>query len=98
MEGVKDRLGDLSWLGITDQAWIEVDAPQPVPPTVEEQAKLINDQIAKILLDTGDKVAIDNVNISKAERQSWVEYRRLIREIPLQGGFPNQVNWPAKPE
>jgi hypothetical protein len=28
----------------------------------------------------------------------WIEYRRALREIRLQTGFPSSVQWPSKPE
>lgn len=94
MEGVKDRLGDLSWLGITDQAWVEVEIADPVI----DHKKLVDDEIAYFLKETLPKVAIDNVNMTKAQRQAWVDYRKKIQEIPLQVGYPKEVFWPAQPE
>ena len=30
--------------------------------------------------------------------QAWREYRQALRDVPQQGGFPNSVNWPGRPE
>jgi hypothetical protein len=28
----------------------------------------------------------------------WIEYRRQLREIRLQSGFPFEIDWPTPPE
>ena len=94
MNGVKERLGDLSWLGISDRAWVEVDTPDPVT----DYKGIVDSQIEKILLDTAPMVAVDNVSMTKAKRQEWVDYRKKVQAIPLQVGYPTEVFWPSKPE
>ena len=96
MEGVKDRLGDLSWLGITDQAWFEIEVPDPV---VEfDQKAFIDGQIKYFLEQSLPMVAIDNISMTKEQRATWIEYRRLLSEIHLQVGYPKDVYWPPRPE
>lgn len=92
MEGVKDRLGDLSWLGITDRCWIEVDAEDPSDPV--KQA--IDDQI--VLLNTEANQIISNTLLTKIQWQAWVDYQQKLQEIPLQSNYPTEVIWPNKPE
>jgi hypothetical protein len=29
--------------------------------------------------------------------QAWLDYRQALRDITLQDGFPESVNWPVKP-
>lgn len=94
MEGVKDRLKDLSWIGIADQAWFEVEVPDPV----FDHKAFIDDQIKHFLEQSLSMVAIDNTNITKGQRAAWIEYRRLLQEITLQPGYPNEVFWPTRPE
>ena len=31
------------------------------------------------------------------DKATWTTYRQALRDIPLQAGFPWDVNWPAKP-
>lgn len=96
MDGVKDRLGDLSWIGIADKAWFEVEVPEPV---IEFDHKaFIDDQIKHFLEQSLPMVATDNTNITKGQRAAWIEYRRLLQEISLQTGYPHEVFWPTKPE
>lgn len=94
MEGVKDRLSDLSWVGITDQAWIEVEVPEPSIDIKE----LVDSQISHFLKESLLMVSPDNQSITKAKWQEWMNYRKQLQEIYLQVGYPNEVFWPAKPE
>lgn len=87
MEGVKDRLGDLSWLGITDQAWVEVT-----------EKDLVDQQIERDLKETELMVAVENINMTKEQRAAWIDYKLALQEIPLQVGYPNEVRWPTRPE
>jgi hypothetical protein len=36
--------------------------------------------------------------MSVAEKQNWIEYRRALREIRSQAGFPENITWPVIPE
>lgn len=92
MEGVKDRLGDLSWLGITDRCWIEIDATEPLAPVKKD----IDDRISVFNDEANQKIL--NQSLTKAQWQAWVEYQKELQNIPLQPGYPNEVRWPTKPE
>lgn len=94
MSGVKDRLGDLSWLGIYDKAWFEVDIPDPTP----DVKAIVDAQVKYLLEETKSKVSLDNQNITKAQWQAWINYRKKIEEIYLQPGYPREVFWPSQPE
>lgn len=94
MEGVKDRLGDLSWLGITDQSWVEVDVPDPAL----DMKKLVDDQVDHFLKQSLEMVSPDNQSITKAKWQEWMKYRKSLQEIYLQPNYPQEVFWPVKPE
>jgi hypothetical protein len=96
MEGVKDRLGDLSWLGINDQAWIEVEVPDPV---VEINFKeIVDNQIQHFLQESLPMVAVDNLNMTKEQRAAWIEYRQALQNLHLHPNYPHEINWPIKPE
>lgn len=92
MEGVKDRLGDLSWLGITDRCWVEVEAADPLDPVKKD----IDDRIA-VFNDEANQKILDQ-SLTKGQWQAWVEYQIKLQNIPLQPGYPNEVLWPTKPE
>ena len=96
LEGFKDRISDLSWVGYNDLGWIEVTLPDPKPTRAEVAAEMTR-RVSDIIKDTHEKVAID-IRMDKGVRQQWVEYRQKIREIPSQSGFPYDIYWPTQPE
>ena len=98
LHGFVDKLGDLSWLGeaYVDQGWFVVgDAPSE--PAVSTQAELELER-AKQLLRESDWSMLPDVPMTKAKKILWIEYRRGLREIKLQSGFPNNIVWPICPE
>ena len=94
LKGSIDRLNDLAWAGHPDMGWFEVDMPEPVV----DQKKFIDDQIAHFLMETSPMVAMDNISMTKAKRQEWMDYRKKLQEIPLNPDYPNEVFWPTRPE
>ena len=94
LKGSIDRLNDLAWAGHPDMGWFEVDMPEPVV----DQKKLVDDQIAHFLATSLPMVAMDNISMTKAERQAWMDYRQQLQEIPLNPNYPNEVRWPTRPE
>lgn len=95
MGGIKDRLGDLSWLGdaYADQGWFEVGEETPTILTADE----VNATIEQMLKNTAWAVAVDDTSITKGQRADWMAFRQALREIPLQVGFPTNITWPAEP-
>lgn len=95
MEGVKDRLGDLSWLGdaYNDQGWFAVGEETPAGLTAEE----VRTTIEQILKNTAWAVAEDDRAITKGQRADWMAFRQALRDIPLQSGFPTNIVWPTEP-
>lgn len=100
MSGIQDKLGDLSWLGdaYTNQGWVQVEEPAVPEPTTEELIATVMSQIEHYILQSNPMVAADNTSMTKDQRAAWIEYRRLVRDIPLQVGFPSNVAWPNQPE
>jgi len=95
MGGVKDRLGDLSWLGdaYADQGWVEVGEEAATPMTADEA----NETIAHRLKESAWAVASDDTTITKGQRADWMAFRQALRDIPLQSGFPTNIVWPNEP-
>lgn len=95
MGGIKDRLGDLSWLGdaYADQGWFEVGEETSTPLTADE----VNATIQQMLRNTAWAVAVDDTTITKGQRADWMAFRQALREIPLQSGFPTNIQWPSEP-
>ena len=98
MAGIQDRLGDLSWLGedFIDQGWFIV-GESPADPVQATQAELAWDRAKKMLAES-DWSMLSDVPMTAGNKALWIEYRRALREIRLQAGFPSSIQWPSKPE
>jgi len=94
MEGVKDRLGDLSWLGIMDRCWVEVDAPDEIT----DQKSAVDAQISNLLEEATLITTSNKSSLTKSQFQLWIEYKRKLELLHLDPGYPNNLPWPAKPE
>lgn len=110
MEGFKDKLDDLSWLGLEDQGWFIVgDAPEPEPPAPPPEpepappappAEPWNPEKYRLeLLKESDWSVLPDVPMVAAKREAWIEYRRLLRELPYEENWPNiDIDaWPQSP-
>lgn len=114
MEAIKDQLGDLSWLGeqFQDHGWFEVgDAPEPepdpepvIPPAPEPEPPITLPPLEYAVKEVKNRLAesdwamLPDVPLSKGKKQEWVDYRHSLREIKYQDGYPENINWPSKPE
>ena len=97
MAGIQDQLGDLSWLGeaYADQGWVVV-GEAPAEPAQSTEAELAWEK-AKQLLRDSDWSMLSDVPMTSGDKALWIEYRRALREIRLQTGFPTDIQWPSKP-
>jgi Phage tail assembly chaperone protein len=95
MSGFLDKIGDLSFIGIEDQGWFQVEGEVPVSAEATP-AELAWNQ-AKLLLAESDWAMLPDVPLLNGDKQLWQAYRKALREIRLQSGFPNNIVWPVKP-
>ena len=97
LAGFQDRLGDLSWLGeaYADQGWVIV-GDAPADPAQTTEADLAWGK-AKQLLQDSDWSMLSDVPLTNGEKILWIEYRRSLRDIRLQNGFPTDIQWPSRP-
>ncbi len=95
MEGYKEQLGDLSWLGIEDQGWFEV-GPAPEGVFTSKELDVLNEVKARLV--NSDWAVLPDVPISGEEKIQWMEYRRLLREVKRQPRFPEEIIWPEPPK
>lgn len=70
---------------------VEADTPKPL---TDRQAK---DQRDKLLSES-DWTQLADSPLSSAKQKEWKNYRKALRDLPKQEGFPAGVTWPAKPE
>jgi len=86
--------------------WLSTDIPQPSDAEIEaEVARLIAEQPAKEarakrdrLLTESDWVTIRATDTSTPAPTEWQTYRQALRDITEQTGFPENIDWPSKPE
>lgn len=99
MGGIKDRLGDLSWLGdaYADQGWFEVTPEPAAEPTREDKIAAAQVQIELRIGESNPMVAADNTAVTKEQRAAWIEYRRAVKEVYLQVNYPDTIAWPTPP-
>ena len=98
MEGVKDKLGDLSWLGeaYADQGWVQLEAGET--KVKQSSPGELAWERAKVLLRESDWAVLSDVPMLNETRQEWVDYRKELRNIRSQSGFPESIVWPIIPE
>lgn len=98
LKGFKDKLADLSWVGMDDKGWVEISPdPEPVVVEPESTADAVRNE-RNNLLSQSDWTMMSDVAMTAATKDSWTEYRRLLRDITLQASFPDDITWPNKPE
>tara|TARA_R110000822_G_scaffold188729_2_gene327788 strand:- start:506 stop:913 length:408 start_codon:yes stop_codon:yes gene_type:complete len=97
MHGVKERLSDLSWVNLPDLAWIETDIEVPDPPPPPTEKDHLNERIKKYLAKS-DWAMLPDVPMTIAEKQEWIKYRKQLRDVKKQKGYPKNVTWPIAPD
>jgi len=70
-----------------DGAWVEV---APDPDTLATQARVKRDA----LLSQSDWTQVADAPVDQA---AWATYRQALRDITVQAGFPENIDWPAVP-
>ena len=99
LHGIKDRLGDLSWLGLkySDMGWLEVEGELPPMPEEATPSELMWEK-AKAQLRETDWLMLLDAPITVEKRAEWKKYRQQLRAIRDQKGFPDNVIWPSEPK
>jgi hypothetical protein len=98
MGGIQEKLADLSWLGeaYADQGWVQVEGEIAAEPTSTPSE--IEWERTKGLLRDSDWTMLSDVPLTVGEKQNWIAYRKALREVRSQNGFPDNIIWPNKPE
>lgn len=96
LHNVSDRIGDLSWVGIDDLGWFQVEGSESSPEIISESELMWNK--AKALLVDSDWSMLSDVPMTVSQKRQWIEYRKALREIKLQPDFPSSISWPSKPQ
>ena len=72
---------------------IPVAEPEPKPEPVAPEVSVRTERDG--LLMNSDWTQVDDAPVDKS---AWATYRKLLRDLPSQEGFPNTITWPVKPE
>ena len=78
-------------------AWVVEDAPAPEPepePDPEPDLALQVRMRRNELLSSSDWTQVADAPVDQA---AWASYRSLLRGIPEQAGFPDNITWPTEP-
>jgi len=76
--------------------WAEIEAE--VDRLIAEQpAKEARDKRDRLLTES-DWVTIRATDTNNPVPTEWQTYRQALRDVPLQTGFPEEIEWPEKPE
>lgn len=99
LNGFIDKLDNLEWLGeeYQDMGWFVVgevsDDLSFVTPLDDEMWSR-----AKQMLKDSDWSVLPDVPMIAQKYDEWIIYRRKLREIKLQPGFPDEIDWPEMPD
>lgn len=98
LSGFIDKLDDLGWLGeeYANTGWVIVG--EEIDTVDESLLRQTEWERAKQLLQESDWTMMPDVPMTKGDKSMWIEYRRQLREIRLQAGFPSEIEWPLPPE
>ena len=66
------------------------------PATDEEIASQVRSD-RDSLLARSDWTQMPDSALSDSKKKEWVAYRKSLRDIPSQSGFPKEVTWPERP-
>lgn len=79
--------------------WTYLDGVFYPPEKNNEIEKNFVRQSRNLLLKESDFIATIDIwsKLSNDQQKAWEEYRQALRDIPLQTGFPSNVDWPIKP-
>lgn len=86
---------------VKKQIWIEFIPPVAQPEEKPEPTKAQKEAVARAkrdsLLAASDYTQIGDA-IDPVKAPAWQAYRKLLRDITDQKGFPDKIEWPEKPK
>lgn len=94
------------WIDCDDKVqigWL-YDNSKFTDPVDVTQIKLSDEEIAfqvrsdrNLLLAQSDWTQMPDSALSDSKKKEWVAYRKSLRDIPSQSGFPKTITWPTAP-
>jgi hypothetical protein len=68
-----------------------------VDPNITDVADDYVRAIRNDLLKASDWTQIPDSPLGDAKKAEWSTYRQLLRDVPGQPGFPDEITWPDEP-
>ena len=76
------------------EVWIaDGNFPQPAFDNRADTARAIRD---RMLNDCDWRMKVDSP-MDAAQKSAYTDYRKALRDVPQQSGFPTTINWPIEP-
>ena len=100
LEGVKDRLHDLSWLGdaYADMGWVKIEGnvselaePINIDPVKEAEIRIQTE------LDSSEWAVSAGSGLTKVKRREWIDYRKALHRLKNTLSAAN-ISFPVRPE
>lgn len=66
------------------------------PIDITKLAAVIREQRDQFLFES-DWTQLPDAPLTPSQKEKWIEYRQLLRQVPEQNAFPYKVYWPSKP-
>ncbi len=87
--------GEIGWILLSNGEW----DTGIVPLTLEQQQGKMRGRRDKFLVKVVDAMnPVRWATLSEIQKQSWIDYRQALLDVPQQSGFPDDIVWPQKPE
>jgi hypothetical protein len=87
--------GDIGWVW-NGTGWDKPAEPEKTLEEVETEVRNLRDKWIRINVDTINAVRWQTM--TQEQKDSFIEYRQLLLDVPQQVGFPYNIVWPTKPE
>jgi hypothetical protein len=80
--------------GVWRQTWVVTAlSAEQLAAKAEQLASAVRDKRDKLLAETDYTQLAD----SPVDTLAWATYRQALRDMPIQTGFPSDVQWPTGP-
>jgi hypothetical protein len=80
----------------TSKGIIEIP-DMPTVDTIEHLKQTRKEERNQLLAET-DWIVTKSLESGEAVPDEWKQYRQALRDIPTQPDFPDDIEWPTKPE
>ena len=93
LEGIKDRIGDLSWVGLyyADMGWVELSEAEQKAIRLKQVLTRVSEEQERAV------AALSNVALTVDGKAAWLNFLLALDLVPLQVSVTETPNFPARP-